>query len=439
MRIKTLAIASALAMAVWPSLAQVANTTAQAAQSTQVRPFFQALSLEEAWRLAEESNPALKARRAELASAEGTLADASAFLYNNPIASFDGVRRTVPLEGASSERRREWSGSIQQTFEIAGQRGFRREAADAALTALKEEIAESRRQVRVEVAQIYYKILALQQRAELEEQALGLFESTAAAVQKRRVAGEDTKLDSNVALVEAERARNQLAVAREQLLDARADLAAKLQLSAESLPQAAGDLRPLPNSTYSLDAFLSQVDTQPRLQALRAREEAARARLKLENASRYPDLTVGVGVGREGSNSAREKLTTVTVSVPLPLFKRNAAGIGQAGTALTQAEISRNAGIRDAKAQVQALWMKLESLKDRVNRLQDRVLPALLDNQQLSIKSQRAGQIGLLELIVVNRQALDARRDLIDALIDYQSTRLALELAAGWPPEGVTP
>ena len=60
----------------------------------------------------------------------------------------------------------------------------------------------------------------------------------AAAVQKRRVAGEDTKLDANVAAVEAERARNQLAQANEQLLDARNELSAKLQLSSERLPQA---------------------------------------------------------------------------------------------------------------------------------------------------------------------------------------------------------
>ena len=52
-----------------------------------------------------------------------------------------------------------------------------------------------------------------------------LFDSTAAAVEKRRAAGEDTRLDANVALVEAERARNQLALAQEQLLEARAALA----------------------------------------------------------------------------------------------------------------------------------------------------------------------------------------------------------------------
>ena len=73
----------------------------------------------------------------------------------------------------------------------------------------------------------------------------------------------------------------------------------------------------------------------------------------------------------------------------------------------------------------------------RVRRLQDTVVPALDDNQTLSLKSRAAGQIALLELIVVNRQALDARRDLLDAQTEYQSTRAALELAAGWDSEGM--
>jgi cobalt-zinc-cadmium efflux system outer membrane protein len=150
-------------------------------------------------------------------------------------------------------------------------------------------------------------------------------------------------------------------------------------------------------------------------------------------------VTVGLNVGREGPGAARERLTTLTLSVPLPLFKRNSAGIGAAQTELTQVQIERQAAQRDARASVSSLWARLASLEDRIRRLQESVLPALADNQQLSIKSQQAGQIGLLELIVVSRQSLDARRDLIDALADYQSTRIALELAAGWPQEGTQP
>ncbi|MBA4280847.1 TolC family protein [Ralstonia sp.] len=429
MRLTTLVLTGALAMLSWPVLAQVAPLP-----TTQSSPALQTLSLADALRLAEEAHPALRAKQAQLAAAEGARADASGLLFNNPQLSVDRTRRDVPQPEQPTEKRREWSTGISQTLEIAGQHGYRRAAAESGLVALRAEIEDVRRQVRVETAQQFYRVLTLQQRIAVEEQALTLFESTAAAVQKRRLAGEDTKLDANVAAVEAERARNQLAQANEQLLDARSELSAKLQLSPERLPQASGDVADLSAPVpYTLEALLALVDARPRLQALAAREDSARAKLRLEQASRYPDVTVGVNVGREGPGSARERVTTVSISVPLPLFKRNASGIGQARSELDQAEIERSAAVRDAYTQVRILWAKLDSLHARLQRLQGTVLPALADNQQLSLKSQRAGQIGLLELIIVNRQALDARRDLLEALAEYQTTRLALELASGWP------
>jgi len=434
MRFTTLVIVSALAVLSEPSAAQTTPTTVQ--QSIGV----QALTLAEAWRLAEEANPVFKTKQAQVAAAEGARTDAGALLFNNPQISLDRTRRDVPQAGLPIERRSEWSAGLSQTLEIAGQRGYRRDAADAALVALRAEIEGLRRQVRAEVAQQFYRVLALQQRANLENQALVLFENTAALIQKRRAAGEDTKLDSNVAAVEAERARNQLALVREQLLDARSELAAKLQLAPERVPEVSGDLAEyVASPPYALERLLVSLESQPRLAALAAREDSARAKLNLEQASRYPDITVGVNVGREGPGDARERLTTLSVSVPLPLFKRNATGVGQAATELQQAGLERQAATRDARAQVRALWSKLQSLQSRVRRLQDSVLPALDDNLQLSLKSQRAGQISLLELIVINRQALDARRDLIDALTDYQTTRLALEQAAGWSQEGMNP
>lgn len=434
MRFKTLALAGAMAVAPLSVLGQTTQPLNE--QSTSVR----AMPLQEAWRLAEAANPTLRSRQAQLEAAEGVRTDASALLFNNPQLSYERGRRDVPQSGLPTDRQVEWRAGLSQTLEVAGQRGYRRDSADAALSALRAEIDDLRRQVRSDVAQQFYRVLALQQRVELEAQALQLFERSAAAVQKRRSAGEDTKLDANVAAVEAERARNQLALAKEQLLDARSELGAKLQLPPEIVPEAAGDLADKARAPAEpLERLLSSVDMRPRLRALMAREDSARAKLQLERASRYPDVTVGVNVGREGPGEARERVTTLSVSVPVPLFKRNATGIGQAGAELTQAEIDRQATARDTRAQVRALWIKLQSLQSRVRRLQDSVLPTLEDNQQLSLKSQRAGQIGVLELIVVNRQAIDARRDLIDALTEYQATRFALEALAGGPLEGANP
>ena len=134
--------------------------------------------------------------------------------------------------------------------------------------------------------------------------------------------------------------------------------------------------------------------------------------------------------------ASRERVTTLSISVPLPLFKRNDAAIGQALSEATQAEIERAAAARDGQAQVRRLWSRLDSQRERVARLQRSMVAASTDNQQLAAKSRQAGQIGLLDQLLVNRQALDAERDLNDALAEFHITRIELENAAGWSQEG---
>ena len=420
-------LATAISLLWLPTTSEAQNAPSPSRKSS-------SLTLQHTLQMAETANPALLAKLAQIAAADGAQLDANALLASNPQFSVDLARRSVSSSGLPAQRNAEWGAGVSQAFETGGQRSYRRDAASANLAAIRAEIEDTRRILRTDVAIRFYRVLALQQRVGLEAQSVRLFDETAAAVQKRRVAGEDTKLDANITVVEAERARNQLALTEEQLNDARSELATQLQLPPQTLPVAEGTLEPL-TSRYTLAQLLEQVALQPRLSALEARETSALAKLKLEQASTSPDVTVGLSVGRQGPSDSREITTMLSVSVPLPLFKRNAKGIGQARSDLSQAQIDRQAVTRDANAHVQSLWAKLTSLESRVRRLQDTVLPTLADNQQLSIKSQRAGQIGLLELIVVSRQSLDARRDLNEALSDYHATRLSLERAAGWTQE----
>jgi len=424
MRITTLALAAAITLCATASPAQSGSSVAVSSPSTPT------LTLAEALALAEEANPVLRARKAQLDAAEGASTEASALVAANPQLSVDATRHDVPTP-AGIERYPEWSAGLSQTFEVAGQRGYRREATSRAVQALRLEIEDLRRQQRAEVSQRFYKVVALQRRLELEAQAARLFDDTAQAVEKRRAAGEDTRLDANVARVEAERARNQSAAVEDALTQARSELARPLQLPPSQLPIATGSLTPTPLD-YTEASLLERLQQTPRLQALAARETSARARLELARAGRYPDVTVGLSVGREGSVDAREHLTTLSVSVPLPVFQHNDAAIGTASSEAGQARIDRQAAERDLPAQVHAQWIRLTNLQQRIDRLQQIVLPALSSNEELSRKSLKAGQIGLLELIVTNRQSLDAQRDLVDALLDYQTTRLALEADAGW-------
>lgn len=428
MRLCTLLFAAAAVLPPMPVLAQTASRAPSAGLPTGLSSSSAVWTIRDVLQRAEQANPELRARRDLVRAAQGARTDAGALLYNNPELSLERTRRDVDVLG---ERRREWAAGLAQTIELGGKRGARLRATDAELSATRLELDALRRVQRADVEARFYRVLASQARVDLARSAAELFERTSGLVERRRSAGEDTRLDANVAVIEAERAQNQLAEANEQLIDARSALAVPLQLEPSELPRVQGSLDPgaLP---YSEESLLAASSAQPAQGALAAREQAARARLDLERARRIPDVTVGVSVGREGVSTAREKLTTLSLSIPIPAFNRNASGIGQAVSELTAAQVEREAGARDTAARVHAQWLKVTSLRDRIARTQSRVLPTLLRDEELGHKSLNAGQISLLEQIVVTRQTIDARRDLLDAQLAYHEARLDLEAAAGW-------
>lgn len=390
-----------------------------------------ALSLEQAYQRAEQQNPELQRALAQRAAAEGEAADARGLLWNNPELSLERTRHTIPQTGGTSEIQREWQAGVTQTIEIAGQQGHRRKATQQELEALAASIEEARLKLRGDVERQFVEVLSLQARVVTERRSLDTIEKTAQAITKRVAAGEDSRLDGNLAQVEAIRARNQIGLLQEQLMQARAELATTLQMPPGATLEALGTLE-VPAPEYTLESLLAHAASRPLMRALDHREQAAASRLALERAARYPDVTVGIATSREGADAARERLVRLTLSVPLPLFRNNAGAIGRARTELTQAQIERQSTARDAASEIRALWLKLQSQMARVDALRNTALPALEENQRLSLKSLQAGEIGLTQLLLVNRQVLDGRRDLIDAETELRTTRIALHRAAGW-------
>ena len=385
------------------------------------------LTLEEAWRIAEQANPALRTAQSAVHSVEGQLTESRALLWNNPEASIEGGSTRIPQ---TDERWRTWTFGLSQTFEIAGQQGRRREAAEAELASVHANIADARAQLRSEVEQRFVQLLALQLRIVVERETLALLEQADAAMQKRMQAGEVSRLDRNVAAVEAERARNQLIQVEEQTTQARAELAQLLQLPPVELPEVAGELQRA--APYTLEQLLAQAAQRQRLASLAKREEAARSRLALERAAKYPDLTFGLNTGRDGPPELRENIVGFTVSMPLPFFRRNDAAVGKATSELTQAQIERQAAERDTPAAVRAQWKRIGQLEARARRLRESVLPTLQDNERLARRSFQEGEIGAVELMLVNRQLTELRRDVLEAETELRLARVALERAAGW-------
>lgn len=390
------------------------------------------LTMAAAWDIAQQNNPDLKRTIANRSAIAGEIKDASAVLYNNPTINFEGRRRSIYDAGRSNPKRTEWGIGVDQTLELAGQQGFRRRVAENNRASLELDISESLRTVRAQLEEQFITVLAFQKRIETERKTLTLIEQNTALSRKRVRAGEDSKLDGNLAIVDAERARNQLALLEEQLVQARANLAATLQLPPQELPEVTGNLSRY-DTSYTLDELLAAFESRPANKALVYREQSAKSRLDLEKSLRYPDLTVSLINSREAGVVGDDNITTLGFSVPVPIFRSNAAGIGRATTQLAQVEVDRTAFSRDAKTEIQSAWQRRQNLHERVERLNREVYPKLEENLRLSVLAFQSGEVGLTQLLIVQRQALDAQRDILEAERDLCLTQIELEYIAGWP------
>ena len=398
-----------------------------------------ALTLEEALRRAEEVAPAVNVAQAQLSAGEAELKEADAFLWNNPVVAATAARRRIPQPGLSDARVNEPTLGLSQTFETGGQASHRKASSAANREALVFGVPDARRRLRFEVSERFYRVLALQQRTGIEREGQAIAEEASALAGKRVTAGEDSRLDGNLARIEAERARNQAVASSEALTRARAELAALLQMPLDALPDASGDLSP-PAPPAGRQEYLERVAQRPDLLALERRVEAARQRVDLERAARSPDVTLGITGGREGVYDQRESFAMLSLSVPLPVFRRNDAAIGRALAELTQAELEQRAALSGARAELAGLFDRYATLQERVGRLRSEVLPAVEENLRLSRRARQAGEIAVPQLLIVSRQAIEARRELLEAQAEQRSVASAIEAAtAQHQPEILKP
>ena len=405
-------------------LAVMANSSTWAASTS--------VSLDDAMLLAEQRSPSVRSLQAARGAAEAELAETRALLWNNPQFNLERRRRQLAQPSGGYDARQDSAVGINQTFETGGQPRARRIAAEAALEASRQAVEQAKHEVRLEAARQFISVLQLQFRVDIERAGADLLNQAAQNMAKRVRAGEDTRLDGNLAQVEAERAQGQLSLTRDELNQARATLGTSLQLAPGELPEAVGVLRIQEIPPYLLEDLLAAAQRHPRLLVSAARARTAEGKLGLERANRYPDLTFGISSSQEKNVDGADRVTTFALSLPLPLFRNNGAAIARAGTELAQLQIELQAAQRDSESKVRLLWQRADLLRHRAQRLEEATLPPLMENQRLSLAALRAGEIGITQFLLARRQTLEAQRELTEAQAQAVLARFELESAAGW-------
>lgn len=384
------------------------------------------LSRAEALRLALERNPGIRAAGFAVQAADGRRRQAG--VIPNPALSaevedfggsganrgFDGAQTTVGLE---------------QTIELGGKLGLRKNAAALEMQLADQELAARRLDVINETTQRFIDVLAGQTELALRQAAWRTVEMTCLIVSNRVAAGKDSPGAGAMARTELALAKMQVERAASQLAVMRNALCAMWDDPAPAFAAVRGDLaemaREMPDIAV-LEAAMTRAPEWTRwANDLRAAELAVRA----EYRNRIPDLKIGVGIRQTQADDSQSFVAAA--GMDLPVFDRNTGRILAARAELERKRAEQTAAQSALRSAMLAAHARLRMSRNLADAIAREALPAAEQAFTAAQAAYAAGKIGHLEIQDAQRTLLETRRQQIEILAEYQHAVAQVERLAG--------
>jgi cobalt-zinc-cadmium efflux system outer membrane protein len=390
-------------------------------------------TLQQAVEFAQQNNGDLKALREEKGIREAGKIKAG--LYPNPVLEMDGT--TGELTGSKFENT--LSVGVSQEFLTAGKRGKRLQVAGKEIESFNLQVDNSGRLLMEEVKTIFYDFLLAGKKVELAERSIALNSQLLDITKQRFDAGDVPELEVNLARVEAARSEGRKVEAERELYPAKARLLALMGLPTDEAASFSGSLegKPFVKTLEELKGLA--LAKRPDLKALEAEKAKGDAEVVLASAERIPNVTVGIGYQRENSAidvagdevKSRDNLIGLKLSIPIPLFDRNQAGIREAKARKGSAE-NRYAFTRLAiERQVESAFARLTTSQKSLSIYARDIIPQLEENLKLVQEAYRLGEVGILTVIEEQKKFFEVNDGYLTALYSRQTALVKLETVVG--------
>lgn len=399
------------------------------------------LGLEQLQRIALERNHDV--RVSALAAESAAAAVTSAAAAPNPMLTLQTMNINPGLGvGAGSLRSKTVDSSVRidQLLERGGKRGLRRDGARHQEEGAREDVREARRQLRLAVSQAYYDALAAGEREAILGETAQLYQRTVDVAQTQRKAGDLSPADVARLQVEALRASNDALQARSEVARARQALALLTGMDSRQaqLPLADGWPAMVAAGTLAQDGAAgagsdAAIARRPDVMAAQARVAAATSAHKLALAARTRDVSVGVQAEHYPASAGNPQGSgnSFGISLQVPLFLRYQydGEIRSAQAALDLAQENLEQARIVARAELERAALDVRSNGERLQRIDDSLLPAARKSAQAAEFAYQHGALPIADVLDVRRSyravqldALAARNDYAKALAAWQAS-----------------
>ena len=376
------------------------------------------LTLEEVLSRARTQAPQVIAARMAIEEARGNLLGASVRLTSNP-----ELDLSIGSRYAVGSRSTDLQIGFSQMLDPSGQRASRIEGAMARIDqSIASADATMRDALRIAAGMFYRAVYSTEQvrmLASSEELAAGTYQ----IAQQRARAGDLAALEVNLARASLARARANREMAEAERSTALGALRATLGLAEDIVVQGALDL-PAALDVRGLDPT---VQPRPQLLALEHAIREAEAEVKLGGTFSKPTYGFGVRYEREGDD--RIVLGGLNISLPAFSKRQDLTATGLARAARLRAELA--AARTRIEIELQTAVASYQRRVAAVRILESDALPSIDDNDTLTTRSFEVGQIGLPDVLLIRREAMETRLEHLSLLLEAALARVDVDAAAG--------
>ncbi len=325
-----------------------------------------------------------------------------------------------------------FSYGIAQTFELGGKRRKRIEAASANSAVAQAEFQIVVWQLTNDLKKKFYAVLLAESLLKLAQENQKTFAEIVKHTTEVFRLGEISGLDLQRLEIEKFKFDTDVANSERDYEVALRDLRVTLGGDYRSMDiEVAGAIDYDQPYEFSLtDLRDKALAARPDLKAAQLSERAADASIRLQDAQRIPDITLGAGVEQvpQAGNTYN-----VGIGIPLPVHDRNQGERAKALIEKRKAQNQQQLITNQVLSDVDKALVAFEIQKRRVELYRTGVLTKVDDIQRLTEFSLKAGESSTLELLDAIRTRRETLAGFYQTLFDYQVSLLDLELATATP------
>jgi cobalt-zinc-cadmium efflux system outer membrane protein len=402
-------------------------TPAQEPQA-QVSPARRPITISDAVSIFLQQNLQLVAARYDIDTAEAE--KLTARLRPNPQLNISTSGTPLTFSGPLLKEQT-YDYGVSQTFELGGKRRKRMDAANANADLARGQFQAVVWQLTNDLKRKFYTALLDESLLKLAQENQKTFAETLRQTTELYKAGEISGLELTRLEVEKLKFDTDVANSERDYEVAVRDLRFTLGGDYRTIDvDVAGTLDYQPYDFSPEELRDKALAARPDLKAAQLSERAANASIRLQNAQRIPDLTVGAGIEQVPLDA---NTYNVGVGITLPLFDRNQGERAKAVIDRKRAQNQQQLLTNQVLSDVDKALVAVEIQKRRVELYRTGVLTKVDQIQNLTEFALKAGESSTLDLLDALRTRRDTLAGYYQALFDYQMSLLDLELATATP------